>query len=134
MVGIVAVACLGVVAFIMSQSEAAIACVGIIGGFLGTGVAIKKSSTSTEDTTQATSEEQETPITTDELAAQVNNMDDSGSAAVNTDNTNKDSQANSQATTTAPIQITLSDASVQALAAAINTQNQQNTGNPQTPQ
>ncbi len=81
-VAVVAMATLGIVAFIKGQGEAAIACIGIIGGFLGTGIAIKKTLSSgsvenevaqvAEDTTSAddvTPEQVTTPADTQNKTA-----------------------------------------------------------------
>lgn len=140
-VGVICAAIFACAALVMKNNEMAVLGMTVVATAIGgstlknkLGTSDTGTTTTTDDTNvdtgQAVNGEQATPVGTKELAAQVN---DSGSATANTDNTNNnDSQGNTGATATAPLQITLSDASVQALAAAITTQNQQNTDNPQT--
>lgn len=137
-VGVICAAIFACAALIMKNNEMAVLGMTVVATAIGgstlknkLGTSDTGTNTTTDDTNvnteQATNEEQATPVDTKELAAQAGNTDSSGSATGN-----NDSQGNAGVTGTAPLQITLSDASVQALASAINTQNQQNTENPQT--
>lgn len=108
--GIALVGVIGIIAVIINNMALATGCIGVIGGFIGNGVIKTKKTGNTTDESQAipdTEKTEETPVNTDE--AEAANMD----------------TGEITSTIGAPLQVTLSDATVQAIANAITTRDQQ---------
>lgn len=126
----------GIIALVIGNIEMAILGMTIVGTAIGVPVASNKLASTTvdagttstdaaKDTEQATSDEQATPISTDDLAKQV--VDNSASV---TDTTQP--IVATPATDVQPVQqVTLSQETVNAIAAAMNQQNQQPVNNPE---
>lgn len=118
--GVVVAGAFGIIALVLKNNEMAILGLTIVGTAIGVPVASNKLASTTvdagttstdtaKDTEQATSDEQATPVTTDDLAAQ----------AVDTTTSTTDT---TQAAAVQPV--TLSQETVNAIAAAMNQQNQ----------
>lgn len=112
-----------IVALVMKQPEMALVCITALIAFLSPkGVQTVQNAVASEDTAkdteQATSDEQATPVTTDDLAAQT----------VDTTTSTTDTTQPIVATPATDVQsvqqVTLSQESVNAIAAAMNQQNQ----------
>ena len=127
--GVVVAGAFGIIALVLKNNEMAIVGLTIVGTAIGVPVASNKLASTTvdagttstdaaKDTEQATSDEQATPISTDELAAQT--VDTTSSI---TDTTQP--IVATPATDVQPVQqVTLSQETVNAIATAMNQQNQ----------